>query len=153
MRASSCLLAPCKSGHAGFEPDWMPMCLKTNPNANLPVHLEPVSVQYCSTVSDVDLMAITSILQLLHSAFLLSPSRKGGAQPQLAMQVYLDDLATYPENGWSLHGFSDVLHRLGRNAELKALRPQLEAAWKHAEVAVDSSCLVFSRTWGTPPPV
>lgn len=67
-------------------------------------------------------------------------------------QVYKEDLGIFPDNGWSLHGLSEVLHGLGRHPEVDQLRPRLEEAWKHADTPIDSSCLVFSRTWGAPPP-
>lgn len=68
------------------------------------------------------------------------------------LQVYEADLRIFPDNGWSLHGISDALYELGRHAEVKALRPQLEDAWKNADTSVDSSCLAFSRPWGAPLP-
>ena len=46
----------------------------------------------------------------------------------------------HPGNVWSLHGYHECLHRLGRCEEADALRPQLDAALAEASVPITSSC-------------
>jgi len=65
-------------------------------------------------------------------------------------QVYRADLGVLPENGWSLHGLSDALHRQGMYTEVDTLRPRVQRAWKHADRNVESSCPAFSSPWGAP---
>lgn len=58
-----------------------------------------------------------------------------------AEQVYRDDLARLPHNGWSLFGLSDALARQGKNAEAGQVREQFAAIWRDADVQIGSSCL------------
>jgi tetratricopeptide (TPR) repeat protein len=46
----------------------------------------------------------------------------------------------HPNNVWSLHGLSECLVRLGKEEEVKAIRPKLEAALEVADVPIKSSC-------------
>ena len=46
----------------------------------------------------------------------------------------------HPGNVWSLHGYHECLHRLGRCDEADVLRPQLDAALAEASVPITSSC-------------
>ena len=46
----------------------------------------------------------------------------------------------HPGNVWSLHGYHECLHRLGRCDEADALRPQLDAALAEASVPITASC-------------
>jgi tetratricopeptide (TPR) repeat protein len=46
----------------------------------------------------------------------------------------------HPGNVWSLHGYHECLHRLGRCEEADAFRPQLDAALAEASVPITSSC-------------
>ena len=46
----------------------------------------------------------------------------------------------HPGNVWSLHGYHECLHRLGRCDEADALRPQLDAGLAEASVPITSSC-------------
>lgn len=71
-------------------------------------------------------------------------------QPAEAEKVYRADLGVLPENGWSLHGLSDALHRQGMYTEVDTLRPRVQRAWKHADRNVESSCPAFSSPWGAP---
>lgn len=56
-----------------------------------------------------------------------------------AEQVYRDDLAQYPENGWSLWGLYQSLHAQGRTGEAEAVRTRFEAAWQWADVTLTQS--------------
>ena len=56
-----------------------------------------------------------------------------------AERVYREDLARFPDNGWSLFGLAQSLERQQRHAEAAAVRAQFARAWKGADVALTSS--------------
>ncbi len=51
-----------------------------------------------------------------------------------AETVYREDLAHYPENGWSLYGLSQALARQGRVDEARDLDERQRVAWRRADV-------------------
>jgi tetratricopeptide (TPR) repeat protein len=57
-----------------------------------------------------------------------------------AEAVYRDDLAHYPENGWSLFGLSQSLKMQGKNAEAAAVTRRFDKTWQHADLKLSSSC-------------
>jgi tetratricopeptide (TPR) repeat protein len=57
-----------------------------------------------------------------------------------AEQVYRDDLAHHPENGWSLYGLSQALKLQGKAAEALTVKLQFDKAWQHADIKLASSC-------------
>ncbi|HEV8072093.1 MAG TPA: tetratricopeptide repeat protein [Planctomycetaceae bacterium] len=57
-----------------------------------------------------------------------------------AEQVYRDDLARYPQNGWALYGLSRALKQQGKQAEALAVKLQFDKAWEHADIKLTSSC-------------
>jgi tetratricopeptide (TPR) repeat protein len=57
-----------------------------------------------------------------------------------AETVYRDDLAHYPENGWSLYGLSRSLRLQGKTAEALTVSMRFDKAWQHADVELKSSC-------------
>lgn len=66
-----------------------------------------------------------------------------------AAQVYRADLgldntlsraSQHPENVWSLHGYVECLHRLGKHAEAASAQARLELAAARADVTVSASC-------------
>ncbi len=57
-----------------------------------------------------------------------------------AEAVYRQDLARYPENGWSLFGLSRALQKQGKDAEAAAVAARFERIWQHADVKLTSSC-------------
>ncbi len=70
-------------------------------------------------------------------------------QVEEAAAVYRADLGLddtlrrpcrHPNNVWSLHGYHECLHSLGRCDEADALRPQLDAALAQASVPISASC-------------
>jgi tetratricopeptide (TPR) repeat protein len=63
-----------------------------------------------------------------------------------ALEVYREDLARFPENGWALHGMAECLEELGRHVEAVAVRTRFKDAWMEADVAIPGSC--FCRTGG-----
>ena len=57
-----------------------------------------------------------------------------------AEQVYRDDLARLPENGWSLFGLAEALDAQGKEAEAAAVRERFKKVWAKADVEIRSSC-------------
>lgn len=58
-----------------------------------------------------------------------------------AEEVYRQDLARHPHNGWSLYGLSRALQKQQKLVEARGIELELEAAWKHADTKLTSSCL------------
>ena len=58
-----------------------------------------------------------------------------------AEQVYRDDLARLPENGWALFGLAQSLHRQGKEEEAVATDARFRKIWSKADVQITSSCL------------
>jgi tetratricopeptide (TPR) repeat protein len=58
-----------------------------------------------------------------------------------AEQMYRDDLARLPENGWSLFGLAQSLHRQGKEEEAAAIDARFQKIWSKANVQIKSSCL------------
>jgi tetratricopeptide (TPR) repeat protein len=57
-----------------------------------------------------------------------------------AEKVYRDDLAQYPENGWSLFGLSRALVKQGKSAEATVVKERFAKAWTDADIQIDSTC-------------
>ena len=57
-----------------------------------------------------------------------------------AEAVYREDLARYPENGWSLFGLSQSLKKQGKTAEAAEVAKRFDAIWQRADVKLASSC-------------
>jgi Flp pilus assembly protein TadD len=57
-----------------------------------------------------------------------------------AEQVYRNDLARYPHNGWSLFGLTRSLRLQGKEAEAAEAERQFNLAWSKADVKLDSTC-------------
>jgi tetratricopeptide (TPR) repeat protein len=60
-------------------------------------------------------------------------------QPARAEAIYREDLATYPENGWSLFGQRESLKAQGKTQQAEAVRQRFEQAWRYADVTLTSS--------------
>jgi len=59
-----------------------------------------------------------------------------------AEQVYRDDLARLPENGWSLFGLARALRLQKKNAdEAAGLEARFKKIWANADLELTSSCL------------
>jgi len=56
-------------------------------------------------------------------------------------QVYRDDLARLPENGWSLFGLARSLELQQKNDEAAAVEARFQKIWSGADVQITSSCL------------
>jgi Flp pilus assembly protein TadD len=58
-----------------------------------------------------------------------------------AEQVYRDDLARLPENGWSLFGLAHSLELQQKGDEAAAVEARYHEIWSNADVQITSSCL------------
>ena len=59
-----------------------------------------------------------------------------------AEQVYRDDLARLPENGWSLLGLAESLRKQKKNAdEISQMQTKFEKVWAKADLTITTSCL------------
>jgi tetratricopeptide (TPR) repeat protein len=59
-----------------------------------------------------------------------------------AEQVYRDDLARWPENGWSLLGLIESLRKQKKNAdEIAQTQTRFKKVWAKADLTITTSCL------------
>src|SRR5215469_5950726 len=59
-----------------------------------------------------------------------------------AEQIYRDDLARLPDNGWSLLGLAESLRKQNKNPEEAAqTQAKFERIWAKADLTITSSCL------------
>jgi len=59
-----------------------------------------------------------------------------------AEQVYRDDLARLPENGWSLLGLTESLRKQKKNTdELAQTQAKFKKIWSKADLTITTSCL------------
>jgi tetratricopeptide (TPR) repeat protein len=58
-----------------------------------------------------------------------------------AEQVYRDDLARLPENGWSLFGLARSLELQHKSDEAAPVEARFQKLWSKADVQITSSCL------------
>ena len=56
-----------------------------------------------------------------------------------AEQVYREDLAIYPDNGWSLFGLLQSLKAQGKDSEVETIEQQFESAWQYADIQLTAS--------------
>jgi tetratricopeptide (TPR) repeat protein len=61
-------------------------------------------------------------------------------QPDEAVRVYQEDLARWPNNGWSLLGLAKAFEMQGKHEDAKAARTQFTTAWEHADFTPHASC-------------
>jgi tetratricopeptide (TPR) repeat protein len=60
-------------------------------------------------------------------------------RPKEAAAVYAQDLAKYPENGWSLYGLARAQRALKQNAEAEDSERRFASAWQWADVELAAS--------------
>lgn len=60
-------------------------------------------------------------------------------RPRAAEKVYREDLARFPDNGWSLFGLAQSLRAQGKDVEAAEVERRFEAAWQHADVVITAS--------------
>jgi tetratricopeptide (TPR) repeat protein len=58
---------------------------------------------------------------------------------QEAEQVYREDLARFPENGWALYGLAASLRAQGREPAAQAAEERFRRAWREADVQLSAS--------------
>jgi tetratricopeptide (TPR) repeat protein len=58
-----------------------------------------------------------------------------------AEQVYREDLAQFPENGWSLYGLAHSLELQHKSEEAAAVATRFHKVWGSADLQLTSSCL------------
>jgi len=63
-----------------------------------------------------------------------------------AERVYREDLAKWPNNGWSLYGLSRALRGQGRIKEADAVLRDYERVWRFADEPTDTSCKCIPST-------
>lgn len=51
-----------------------------------------------------------------------------------AERAFREDLARFPENGWSLHGLAEALRAQGRDGEAHAVAERFREIWRTADV-------------------
>jgi tetratricopeptide (TPR) repeat protein len=66
-------------------------------------------------------------------------------KPEEAETAYREDLARFPENGWSLLGLQDALERQGKRPEASRVKGRFEKAWASADVRPTVSCYCQQR--------
>jgi len=71
-----------------------------------------------------------------YGAMLLEAQRWSDAE-----RVFREDLALFPENGWSLFGLERALREQGRTADADAMLVRFEKAWERADVEIHAPCL------------
>ncbi len=58
-----------------------------------------------------------------------------------AEKVYREDLARWPENGWSLWGLARALEKQEKRAAAQDVQARFEKTWERSETKLDSTCL------------
>jgi tetratricopeptide (TPR) repeat protein len=56
-----------------------------------------------------------------------------------AEKIYLEDLATFAENGWALIGLHQALLKQGKNKEAENVKRRFDKAWQYADIKISSS--------------
>jgi tetratricopeptide (TPR) repeat protein len=63
-----------------------------------------------------------------------------------AEQIYRDDLARLPDNGWSLFGLTESLRAQNKNEdEVTALNAKFQKIWAKSDTKITTSCLCQAR--------
>ncbi|HEX9190024.1 MAG TPA: hypothetical protein VGB87_23310 [Vicinamibacteria bacterium] len=58
-----------------------------------------------------------------------------------AEQVFREDLAKLPDNGWSLYGLSRAVALQKKDVEAAAIEKHFDAVWRQADLKIKSACL------------
>lgn len=64
-------------------------------------------------------------------------------RPGAAEEVYREDLARHPDNGWALLGLHQSLAAQRNHAEAQLVLARFQRAWRHADTLLASSCPAF----------
>jgi tetratricopeptide (TPR) repeat protein len=57
-------------------------------------------------------------------------------QFEAAEKVYQEDLETFPENGWALHGLQKALTGQGKKAAAREAQSRFQKAWQWADITL-----------------
>ena len=86
-------------------------------------------------------VALEDTMPYMEPAFWFYPTRHTlgailltNGDPAAAADVFREDLRSWPENGWSLHGLALSLQRQGDAREAAAVRARFENAWQYADI-------------------
>lgn len=60
-------------------------------------------------------------------------------RPKASEKVYREDLARFPDNGWSLFGLAQSLRAQGKTREAEEVQRRFETAWQHADIEISAS--------------
>ena len=63
-----------------------------------------------------------------------------------AERVYREDLAKWPNNGWSLYGLSRALQRQGKMQEASRIEREYDRVWARADEPTTTSCKCIPKT-------
>ncbi len=63
-----------------------------------------------------------------------------------AERVYREDLAKWPDNGWSLYGLSRALQRQGKMQEASQVEREYRRVWARADEPTTTSCKCIPKT-------
>ncbi len=63
-----------------------------------------------------------------------------------AARVYREDLAKWPDNGWSLYGLSRALQRQGKMQEARQIEREYRRVWARADEPTTTSCKCIPKT-------
>jgi len=63
-----------------------------------------------------------------------------------AERVYREDLAKWPNNGWSLYGLSRALEQQGKSKEAKEMMEKHQQIWAKADAPIATSCKCIPKT-------
>ena len=55
-----------------------------------------------------------------------------------AEHVFREDLAQFPDNGWSLHGLAQALRAQNRAADADVAQERFRTVWASADVAIQT---------------
>jgi tetratricopeptide (TPR) repeat protein len=61
-----------------------------------------------------------------------------------AEQVYREDLARLPDNGWGLFGLKESLRKQGKDKEAANVEAKFRKVWAKADLEITSSCLCIA---------
>ena len=56
-----------------------------------------------------------------------------------AVDVYNEDLKSFPENGWALMGLMNAFEKLGEKGKVNEFKNRFADAWKYADIKIGSS--------------
>ena len=62
-------------------------------------------------------------------------------RPRAAEEVYREDLARFPDNGWSLFGLAQSLRAQGKKREADEVQRRFDRAWQYADIQITASRL------------